>query len=184
MCWWRDECAFFIVSKKNDVLTALRPKKSFLDACSKRNGFQSLVSTCLPCASPRSEHGILGKRRVKLRSPAVGRTPRGCQPDEQIRPRLSGTLWSAAVRVRGSRAQRRGRGTAELTSIAGITPVYWPAFALRGRPLSAALSSPAPAARVRWPRSTDYGRWSAPTHTRPQTRKRMGAWSVAAPPES
>ena len=28
--------------------------------------------------------------------------------------------------------------------------VYWLAFALRGRPLSAALSSPAPAARVRW----------------------------------
>ena len=62
-----------------------------------------------PFASPRSEHGILGKRRVKLRSPAVGRTSRGCQPDEQFRPRLSGTLWSAAVRVRGSRAQRRGR---------------------------------------------------------------------------
>ena len=30
-----------------------------------------LVSSALPCASPRSEHGILGKRRVKLRSPAV-----------------------------------------------------------------------------------------------------------------
>ena len=71
--------------------------------------------SALPCASLRSEHGILGKRRVKLRSPAVGRTPRGCQPDEQIRPRLSGTLWSAAVRVRGSRAQRRGRGTPALT---------------------------------------------------------------------
>ena len=28
-----------------------------------------------------------------------------------------------------------------------ITLVYWPAFALRGWPLSAALSSPAPAAR-------------------------------------
>ena len=72
--------------------------------------------SALPCASPRSEHGILGKRRVKLRSPAVGRTPRGCQPDEQFRPRLSGTLWSAAVRVRGSRAQRRGRSTTQLTS--------------------------------------------------------------------
>ena len=82
------------------------------------NGFQPLVvRRRLPCASPHSEHGILGKRRVKLRSPAAGRTPRGCQPDEQIRPRLSGTLWSAAVRVRGSRAQRRGRGTAELTSL-------------------------------------------------------------------
>jgi hypothetical protein len=79
-------------------------------------GSKPWLSTCLPCASPRSEHGILGKRRVKLRSPAVGRTPRGCQPDEQIRPRLSGTLWSAAVRVRGSRAQRRGRSTAQLTS--------------------------------------------------------------------
>jgi hypothetical protein len=74
--------------------------------------------SALPCASPRSEHGILGKRRVKLRSPAVGRAPRGCQPDEQFRPRLSGTLWSAAVRVRGSRAQRRGRGTSQLTSTA------------------------------------------------------------------
>jgi hypothetical protein len=104
-------------------------------------------ASAFPCSSPRSEHGILGKRRVKLRSPAVGRTPRGCQPDEQFRPRLSGTLWSAAVRVRGSRAQRRGRGTTQLTSTAGITPAYWPAFALRGRPLSAALSSPAPAAR-------------------------------------
>ena len=72
--------------------------------------------SALPCASSRSEHGILGKRRVKLRSPAAGRTPRGCQPDEQIRPRLSGTLWSAAVRVRGSRAQRRGRSTTQLTS--------------------------------------------------------------------
>ena len=27
-------------------------------------------------------------------------------------------------------------------------PSYWPAFALRGRPLSAALSSPAPAGQV------------------------------------
>ena len=71
--------------------------------------------SALPCASARSEHGILGKRRVKLRSPAARRASRGCQPDEQIRPRLSGTLWSAAVRVRGSRAQRRGRGTAALT---------------------------------------------------------------------
>ena len=94
------------------------PQKSFLAACSKRNRFQPPASKCLPCSSPRSEHGILGKRRVKLRSPAVGRTPRGCQPDEQFRPRLSGTLWSAAVRVRGSRAQRRGRGAAELTSTA------------------------------------------------------------------
>jgi hypothetical protein len=97
----------------------------------------------------------------------------------EIDPRLSGTLWSAAVRVRGSRAQRRGRGAAELTFprafalarirltrtaaergpvLSGacgqaarcyITVAYWPAFALRGRPLSAALSSPAPAARVR-----------------------------------
>jgi hypothetical protein len=75
------------------------------------------LASAVPCSSPRSEHGILGKRRVKLRSPAVGRTPRGCQPDEQFRPRLSGTLWSAAVRVRGSRAQRRGRRTAELTSM-------------------------------------------------------------------
>ena len=75
-------------------------------------------TSALPCASPRSEHGILGKRRVKLRSPAVGRATSGCQPDEQFRPRLSGTLWSAAVRVRGSRAQRRGRGTTELTSTA------------------------------------------------------------------
>ena len=121
--------------------------------------------SALPCASPRSEHGILGKRRVKLRSPAVGRTPRGCQPDEQFRPRLSGTLWSAAVRVRGSRAQRRGRSTPQLTSTACITPAYWPAFALRGRPLSAALSSSASAARVRWRRSTDCGCWSTPTHT-------------------
>jgi hypothetical protein len=71
--------------------------------------------SAFPCASPHSEHGILGKRRVKLRSPAVGRTPRGCKPDEQFRPRLSGTLWSAAVRVRGSRAQRRGRWTTQLT---------------------------------------------------------------------
>ena len=84
-------------------------------ACGQMNGFQSLVCTSLPCASPRSEHGILGKRRVKLRSPAARRASRGCQPDEQIRPRLSGTLWSAAVRVRGSRAQRRGRGTSQLT---------------------------------------------------------------------
>jgi hypothetical protein len=75
-----------------------------------------LRSSAFPCASPRSEHGILGKRRVKLRSPAVGRASRGCQPDEQFRPRLSGTWWSAAVRVRGSRAQRRGRGAAQLTS--------------------------------------------------------------------
>ena len=75
-----------------------------------------VASKRLLCSSPRSEHGILGKRRVKLRSPAAGRTPRGCQPDEQIRPRLSGTLWSAAVRVRGSRAQRRGRSTTQLTS--------------------------------------------------------------------
>ncbi len=59
-------------------------------------------------------------------------------------------------------------------------PTYWPASALRGRPLSAALSSPAPAARMRWWRSTDCGWWSAPTHTRPQTRKRQGAWSVGA----
>ena len=79
-------------------------------------GSSPLHPSALPGASPRSEHGILGKRRVKLRSPAVGRTPRGCQPDEQIRPRLSGTLWSAAVRVRGSRAQRRGRWTTQLTS--------------------------------------------------------------------
>jgi hypothetical protein len=106
------------------------------------------LSTCLPCASPRSEHGILGKRRVKLRSPAVGRPPRGCQPDEQFRPRLSGTLWSAAVRVRGSRAQRRGRLDDSTHFTAGIKPTYWPAFALRGRPLSAALSSPALAARL------------------------------------
>ena len=77
-----------------------------------------LRSSAFPCSSSRSEHGILGKRRVKLRSPAVGRTPRGCQPDEQFRPRLSGTLWSAAVRVRGFRAQRRGRGTAQLASTA------------------------------------------------------------------
>jgi len=105
--------------------------------------------SALPCASSRSEHGILGKRRVKLRSPAVGRTSRGCQPDEQFRPRLSGTLWSAAVRVRGSRAQRRGRWATQLTSNVGITTSYWPAFALRGRPLSAALSSPASAARDR-----------------------------------
>jgi hypothetical protein len=62
----------------------------------------------------------------------------------------------------------------------GITPSYWPAFALRGRPLSAALSSPASAARMRWRRSTDCGWWSAPTHTRPQTRERQGAWSVDA----
>ena len=89
-------------------------------ACGQVNGFQSLVCTGRLCSSPRSEHGILGKRRVKLRSPAVGRTPRGCQPDEQIRPRLSGTLWSAAVRVRGSRAQRRGRGTTQLTQRAQI----------------------------------------------------------------
>ena len=68
----------------------------------------AVASKRLPCSSPRSEHGILGKRRVKLRSPAARRTPRGCQPDKQFRPRLSGTLWSAAVRVRGSRAQRRG----------------------------------------------------------------------------
>ena len=86
-------------------------------ACRPDGGVpQSLASKCLPCSSPHSEHGILGKRRVKLRGPAVGRASRGCQPDEQIRPRLSGTLWSAAVRVRGSRAQRRGRGTSQLTS--------------------------------------------------------------------
>jgi hypothetical protein len=102
------------------------------------NGFQPLVvRRCLPCASPRSEHGILGKRRVKLRSPAVGRASRGCQPDEQIRPRLSGTLWSAAVRVRGSRAQRRGRCKTELTSThatarlgTGVNGAY---FVLRAR---------------------------------------------------
>ena len=99
---------FFIMSKKRRSKCSA-PQKSFLAACSKRNRFQSLASKCFPCSSPRSEHGILGKRRVKLRSPAVGRTPRGCQPDKQFRPRLSGTLWSAAVRVRGSRAQRRGR---------------------------------------------------------------------------
>jgi len=32
-------------------------------ACGQMSGFQSPVCTCLPCASPRSEHGILGKRR-------------------------------------------------------------------------------------------------------------------------
>ena len=86
-------------------------------ACGQMGVFNNpWLSKCLACASPRSEHGILGKRRVKLRSPAVGRTPRGCQPGEQFRPRLSGTLWSAAVRVRGSRAQRRGRLTTQLTS--------------------------------------------------------------------
>jgi hypothetical protein len=113
----------FIVSEKRRSDGAT-PEKSSLAACDQGNGFQSLVCTCLPCASPHSEHGILGKRRVKLRSPAVGRTPRGCQPDEQIRPRLSGTLWSAAVRVRGSRAQRRGRSTTQLTSTAGITSFH------------------------------------------------------------
>ena len=82
----------------------------------------------------------------------------------------------AAVRVRGFRAQRRGR--LNDSTHFNRTPAYWPAFALRGRPLSAALSSPASAARVRWRRSTDCGCWSAPTHTRPQTRKRQGAWSV------
>ena len=86
----------------------------------------------------------------------------------------------AAVRVRGSRAQRRGRWTAVPTSTAGNTPSYWPAFALRGRPLSAALSSPASAARVRWRRSNDCGWWSALMHKRPQARVRMGAWSVDA----
>ena len=106
----------FSLEVKKSRSDCAAPQKSFLAACSKRHRFQPLASKCLPCASPRSEHGILGKRRVKLRSPAVGRTPRGCQPDEQIRPRLSGTLWSAAVRVRGSRAQRRGRGTTQLTS--------------------------------------------------------------------
>jgi len=59
-----------------------------------------------------------------------------------------------------------------------ITLSYWPASALRGRPLSAALSSPAPAARVQWRGSTACGCRSAPTHTRPQARVRMGAWSV------
>ena len=86
--------------------------------CGQGSGSNPWHPSDLPCSSPRSEHGILGKRRVKLRSPAVGRTPRGCQPDEQFRPRLSGTLWSAAVRVRGSRAQRRGRWTSQLTSTA------------------------------------------------------------------
>ena len=32
----------------------------------------------------------------------------------------------------------------------------------------------------RWWKSTDCGCWGAPTHTRPQTRKRLGAWSVDA----
>ncbi len=100
------------------------------------SGFQSLVCTGRLCSSPRSEHGILGKRRVKLRSPAVGRTPRGCQPDEQFRPRLSGTLWSAAVRVRGSRAQRRGRWTTQLTSTA--RDVH---FSRIGHPLTRASSA-------------------------------------------
>ena len=106
----------FSLEVKKCVSNCAAPQKSFLAACDHRNRFHPLASNCLPCASPRSEHGILGKRRVKLRSPAAGRASRGCQPDEQIRPRLSGTLWSAAVRVRGSRAQRRGRGTAQLTS--------------------------------------------------------------------
>ena len=123
------------------------PQKSFLTTCGQESGFQSLVCTCLPCSSPRSEHGILGKRRVKLRSPAVGRTPRGCQPDEQFRPRLSGTLWSAAVRVRGSRAQRRGRCTTQLTSNAppkmgtGVNGTYLCYFSRIGHPLTRASSA-------------------------------------------
>jgi hypothetical protein len=106
----------FLLARIRLTRTAAERGPVLSGACGQVNGFHSLVCTCLPCASPGSEHGILGKRRVKLKSPAVGRTPRGCQPDEQFRPRLSGTLWSAAVRVRGSRAQRRGRWTAQFTS--------------------------------------------------------------------
>jgi len=47
----------------------------------------------------------------------------GCQRAFRVRApvvstgsSVSGTLWSAAVRVRGSRAQRRGRSTTQLTS--------------------------------------------------------------------
>ena len=107
---------YFHHERKNTVLTAPRPKNLSWPPAVTGTGSSPLHPGALPCASPRSEHGILGKRRVKLRSPAVGRTPRGCQPGEQFRPRLSGTLWSAAVRVRGSRAQRRGRLTTQLTS--------------------------------------------------------------------
>ena len=32
----------------------------------------------------------------------------------------------------------------------------------------------------RWWKSTDCGCWGAPTRTSPQTRKRLGAWSVDA----
>ena len=100
----------FVLARIRLTRTAAERGPVLSGACGQMGVFHKpWLSKCLPCASPRSEHGILGKRRVKLRSPAVGRTPRGCQPDEQFRPRLSGTLWSAAVRVRGSRAQRRGR---------------------------------------------------------------------------
>jgi len=122
-CGWLERAFVAAVMHHGFVLARIRLTRTAAErgpvlfgACGQVNGFQPLASKCLPCASPRSEHGILGKRRVKLRSPAVGRASRGCQPDEQIRPRLSGTLWSAAVRVRGSRAQRRGRWAAELTS--------------------------------------------------------------------
>ena len=65
-------------------------------------------------ASTRSEHGILGKRRRKPRSPAAhDPIPPGCRPDERFPPRPSGTWWSDAVRVRGSRAQRRVRRNCE-----------------------------------------------------------------------
>ena len=127
----------FVLARIRLTRTAAERGPVLSGACGQMGVFhKSWLSKCLPCASPRSEHGILGKRRVKLRSPAVGRASRGCQPDEQFRPRLSGTLWSAAVRVRGSRAQRRGRWTTQLTS----TPrdVH---FSRIGHPLTRASSA-------------------------------------------